>query len=192
MSGGAGEQLLLESTHSARRACRVQAMEVLEGNWVPDTAPVQRPEKPYKSCAAVGNSAGLLDTRIGSVIDEHEVVLRFNGAPHGRADYPDSTQSRRLAPFVGSKTTFQLLNRRAAEQLLDGAGGGGGVGVGEDSDAVLLLWRPESFAQFRELSRAVLQRTGSGDLRHPSIYAPPSESTAYCTAPRVRRPGPSV
>jgi hypothetical protein len=35
----------------------------------------------FQTCAAVGNSGGLLRSRAGPVIDEHDVVLRFNSAP---------------------------------------------------------------------------------------------------------------
>jgi hypothetical protein len=42
------------------------------------------------------------------VIDEHDVVLRFNTAP-----------TKSFEEFTGAKTTFRLLNRKAADTMLE-------------------------------------------------------------------------
>ena len=42
------------------------------------------------------------------VIDEHDVVLRFNSAP-----------TKSFEEFTGAKTTFRLLNRKAADTMLE-------------------------------------------------------------------------
>eukprot|EP00850_Spirogloea_muscicola_P003501 SM000014S00289 [mRNA] locus=s14:418149:421769:- [translate_table: standard] len=53
----------------------------------------------HRSCAIVGSSGSLLLGDYGAEIDEHDVVIRFNGAP---------TQG--YQEQVGSKTTYRLNN----------------------------------------------------------------------------------
>jgi len=56
---------------------------------------------PIKDCAIVGNSGLLLDHEYGRIIDEHDFVMRFNGAP---------TQG--FEKYVGNKTTVRFINIR--------------------------------------------------------------------------------
>ena len=65
----------------------------------------------YPSCAVVGNSGALLKMKFGAAIDSHAAVFRLNHAPAG---------GDLLAPAVGSKTTYRVLNRQWH--------GGGGAG----------------------------------------------------------------
>ncbi|XP_058195674.1 sialyltransferase-like protein 2 isoform X2 [Rhododendron vialii] len=70
------------------------------------------PEKPpyfprqFGQCAVVGNSGDLLKTKFGKEIDGYSAVFRENGAPI--QNYTD---------YVGSKSTFHLLNRGSAKAL---------------------------------------------------------------------------
>ncbi|KAG5523143.1 hypothetical protein RHGRI_035082 [Rhododendron griersonianum] len=70
------------------------------------------PEKPpyfprqFGRCAVVGNSGDLLKTKFGKEIDGYSAVFRENGAPI--QNYTD---------YVGSKSTFRLLNRGSAKAL---------------------------------------------------------------------------
>ena len=54
----------------------------------------------YDSCAVVGNSGTLLESELGEEIDAHAVVIRFNGGI-----------TEGYEQFVGTKTTFRILNR---------------------------------------------------------------------------------
>lgn len=56
-------------------------------------------ESCYNSCALVSSAGSLLGSRLGSEIDAHQAVLRFNDAP---------TQG--FEQDVGSRTTVRLLN----------------------------------------------------------------------------------
>eukprot|EP00899_Mesostigma_viride_P014309 jgi/Mesvir1/2287/Mv19325-RA.1 len=57
----------------------------------------------FDTCAVVGNSGSLLESQHGAEIDSHSVVIRFNaGITEG------------YEQFVGSKTTFRLLNNPAS------------------------------------------------------------------------------
>jgi hypothetical protein len=60
-----------------------------------------------RSCAVVGSSGKLLYDRLGSEIDSHDVVVRFNDAP--TAGYE---------PVVGAKSTVRVLNTKAAFAVL--------------------------------------------------------------------------
>lgn len=65
--------------------------------------------KESSSCAVVGNSGKLLETQFGEAIDRHESVFRFNAAV-----------TEGYEQFVGSKTTFRILNRpESAQRYLD-------------------------------------------------------------------------
>lgn len=70
------------------------------------------PERPplfprqYSRCAVIGNSGDLLKTKFGDEIDSYEAVFRENGAP-----------IQNYTEFVGTKSTFRLLNRGSAKAL---------------------------------------------------------------------------
>jgi len=56
------------------------------------------------SCALVGSSVNLLFARKGKEIDDHDRVIRINGAPAGDARNP------KFAPHVGRRTTVRFVN----------------------------------------------------------------------------------
>ncbi|KAK9748266.1 hypothetical protein RND81_02G046400 [Saponaria officinalis] len=60
----------------------------------------------FHQCAVVGNSADLLKTKFGKEIDSYDAVFRQNGAP-----------IQNYSEYVGSKSTFRLLNRGSAKAL---------------------------------------------------------------------------
>ncbi|XP_057465983.1 sialyltransferase-like protein 2 isoform X1 [Actinidia eriantha] len=71
---------------------------------LPETPPYF--PRQFGRCAVVGNSGDLLKTRFGKEIDGYDVVIRENGAPI--QNYTD---------YVGTKSTFRLLNRGSAKAL---------------------------------------------------------------------------
>ena len=72
-----------------------------------DALPPRDPSWRYKTCAVVGNGGALLTTRHGKDIDAHDAVLRMNNAPVGG----------RFTDFVGSKTTFNMINFHWAREI---------------------------------------------------------------------------
>ncbi|CAI9113184.1 OLC1v1013749C1 [Oldenlandia corymbosa var. corymbosa] len=60
----------------------------------------------FDRCAVIGNSGDLLKTRFGKEIDSYDVVVRENGAP-----------IQNYTEYVGTKSTFRLLNRGSAKAL---------------------------------------------------------------------------
>lgn len=61
-----------------------------------------------KSCAVVGNSGDLLGRHKGRLIDAHDIVYRFNGAP-----------TEGFEADVGSKTTFRAVYMESYWEYLD-------------------------------------------------------------------------
>ena len=72
-----------------------------------DALPPRDPSWRYKTCAVVGNGGSLLTTRHRKDIDAHDAVLRMNNAPVGG----------RFTDFVGSKTTFNMINFHWAREI---------------------------------------------------------------------------
>ncbi|KAL8554279.1 hypothetical protein ACS0TY_002462 [Phlomoides rotata] len=60
----------------------------------------------FSRCAVIGNSGDLLKTKFGKEIDSYDVVVRENGAP-----------IENFTEYVGTKSTFRLLNRGSAKAL---------------------------------------------------------------------------
>lgn len=60
----------------------------------------------FGRCAVIGNSGDLLKTKFGKEIDTYNAVFRENGAP-----------IQNYTEYVGSKSTFRLLNRGSAKAL---------------------------------------------------------------------------
>ncbi|XP_047330807.1 sialyltransferase-like protein 2 [Impatiens glandulifera] len=71
---------------------------------LPETPPYL--PRQFGRCAVVGNSGDLLKTKFGKEIDGYDAVFRENGAP-----------IENYTEFVGSKSTFRLLNRGSAKAL---------------------------------------------------------------------------
>ncbi|KAA8540637.1 hypothetical protein F0562_024444 [Nyssa sinensis] len=71
---------------------------------LPETPPYF--PRQFGRCAVIGNSGDLLKTRFGKEIDSYDAVVRENGAPI--QNYTD---------YVGTKSTFRLLNRGSAKAL---------------------------------------------------------------------------
>lgn len=71
---------------------------------LPETPPYL--SRQFGKCAVVGNSGDLLKTKFGKEIDGYDAVFRENGAP-----------IENYTEFVGSKSTFRLLNRGSAKAL---------------------------------------------------------------------------
>ncbi|XAR67856.1 Beta-galactoside alpha-2,3-sialyltransferase [Bertholletia excelsa] len=71
---------------------------------LPETPPYF--PRQFGRCAVVGNSGDLLKTRFGKEIDGYDAVIRENGAP-----------IQNYKEYVGTKSTFRLLNRGSAKAL---------------------------------------------------------------------------
>nr|CAD1840768.1 unnamed protein product [Ananas comosus var. bracteatus] len=82
---------------------RTLCMEKLS-RVLPETPPYV--PRQFGRCAVIGNSGDLLKTEFGEEIDGYDVVVRENGAP-----------IQNYTKYVGSKSTFRLLNRGSAKAL---------------------------------------------------------------------------
>nr|GMD31273.1 sialyltransferase-like protein 2 [Ipomoea batatas] len=71
---------------------------------LPDIPPLF--PRQYDRCAVIGNSGDLLKTKFGKEIDSYDAIFRENGAP-----------IQNYTEYVGSKSTFRLLNRGSAKAL---------------------------------------------------------------------------
>jgi hypothetical protein len=104
--------------------------------------PVDDYKHRFETCAIVGNSGSLVNSRLGAQIDEHDVVFRFHNAP-----------THRYENDVGSKMQFQVLDHYWMETLMSSEGGATDARWWSD-DATLMLWSPysqEAFVQLRQL-----------------------------------------
>ncbi|CAG9835211.1 unnamed protein product [Diabrotica balteata] len=61
--------------------------------------------KRFNSCAIVASAGSLKDSNLGSLIDAHDLVLRFNNAP-----------TKGFEADVGNKTTIRLLNSQVVSK----------------------------------------------------------------------------
>eukprot|EP00899_Mesostigma_viride_P028487 jgi/Mesvir1/8823/Mv02724-RA.1 len=105
--------------------------------------PRQPPQVSFNTCALVANSGILKSTRFGASIDRHDVVLRVNQAP---------TQG--YERYVGSRTTFRLLNKKWAAMYTSKADGRGVLLPTEHANATLVLTRVTA-AVFQHLASVV-------------------------------------
>ncbi|KAL3655069.1 Sialyltransferase-like protein 2 [Castilleja foliolosa] len=71
---------------------------------LPDRPPYT--PRQFGRCAVIGNSGDLLKTKFGDEIDGYDAVVRENGAP-----------IQNFTAYVGTKSTFRLLNRGSAKAL---------------------------------------------------------------------------
>ena len=76
----------------------------------------------FARCAIVGSSASLLNASHGSLIDQHDFVLRFNDAPVTRwmpplSRYAAEAGTPALAVHVGKRTTWRLTTPMAYQML---------------------------------------------------------------------------
>ncbi|CAM8912609.1 hypothetical protein QQ045_024414 [Rhodiola kirilowii] len=92
-----------KGVHLNNCANRTLCMEKLS-LVLPETPPYI--PRQFGRCAVIGNSGDLLKTRFGKEIDAYDAVVRENGAPI--QNYTD---------YVGTKSTFRLLNRGSAKAL---------------------------------------------------------------------------
>ena len=74
-----------------------------------DRLPLNEPQFTYRRCAVVGNSGVVLLKEYGKEIDEHDAVFRLNMAP-----------IRGFEDYVGSKTTFNMVNSHNIREMLAG------------------------------------------------------------------------
>ncbi|KAL1542894.1 Sialyltransferase-like protein 2 [Salvia divinorum] len=71
---------------------------------LPDNPPYT--PRQFSRCAVIGNSGDLLRNKFGEEIDSYDAVFRENGAP-----------IENFTEYVGTKSTFRLLNRGSAKAL---------------------------------------------------------------------------
>jgi hypothetical protein len=71
--------------------------------------PLEEPKWKFGTCAIVGNSGITLLKEYGQEIDGHDAVIRINMAP-----------TRGFEPYVGKKTTFDVVNAHNVREILQG------------------------------------------------------------------------
>ncbi|XP_036987643.2 beta-galactoside alpha-2,6-sialyltransferase 1 isoform X1 [Artibeus jamaicensis] len=83
---------------------------------------------PWGRCAVVSSAGSLKSSQLGKEIDEHDAVLRFNGAP-----------TANFKQDVGTKTTIRLMNSQLVttdEQFLKDS---------LYSEGILIVWDPSIY-----------------------------------------------
>ena len=92
----------------------------------------------YDRCAIVGNSMNLFGAENGDAIDQYDAVFRFNSEwrrmHHVMKEKGVKFEDKRK--YMGTKTTFRLVNRKYTTSLLDGDGASEDI----SSDEEVLFW----------------------------------------------------
>jgi hypothetical protein len=92
----------------------------------------------YDRCAVVGNSMNLFDAENGDAIDQYDAVFRFNSEwrrmHHVMKEKGVKFEDKQK--YMGTKTTFRLVNRKYTTSLLDGDGASEDI----SSDEEVLFW----------------------------------------------------
>ena len=109
-------------------------------------------EKPWSTCALVGNSGHLLKMEYGQQIDQSEIVVRINQAP-----------TKGYEKFVGKRTTHRLLNRLWTIAYHDGSGinkiyRGGGWPLEKDVTLISSRTAAENFVRLAYYVKNKLKR----------------------------------
>jgi len=99
----------------------------------------------FRTCALVGNAGGLLFARRGAAIDAHEAILRINQGP-----------VQGYEPWVGSRTTLRLLNKKWVSVYADKNEGQAQILPFEATNSTMIVTRAARWA-FERLA-AVIRR----------------------------------
>ncbi|QDZ25536.1 sialyltransferase [Chloropicon primus] len=96
----------------------------------------------HATCAVVGKSGSLLGSKLGSTIDKHSAVFRIDNAPSGSKYSAD----------VGKKVTYQLLDAKWSNALLNMASSGvPHVARWWLDTAAVVLWASQSQSNYVQL-----------------------------------------
>ena len=120
-------------------------------------------EMMFNTCAIVGSSGSMQRTKPGEVLDVHiDQIFRIDLAPTG-AKYKD---------VAGLRTTFRVLDRDAAETLIERKDlvDPKNPRLRKFKDTKLLLWRAESYELFPLLKTKFPE--DDWDIMSPDIIAP--------------------
>ena len=92
----------------------------------------------YDRCAIVGNSMNLFDAENGDAIDQYDAVFRFKSEWRRMLHVmkEKGVQFEDKQKYMGTKTTFRLVNRKYTTSLLDGDGASEDI----SSDEEVLFW----------------------------------------------------
>ena len=109
----------------------------------------------YDRCAIVGNSMNLFDAENGDAIDQYDAVFRFNSEwrrmHHVMKEKGVKFEDKRK--YMGTKTTFRLVNRKYTTSLLDGDGASEDI----SSDEEVLFWNYFSAPYLQALQKKHLK-----------------------------------
>lgn len=104
----------------------------------------------HDTCAVVGNSGVLLQSERGAEIDAHRAVIRINYAP-----------TNGLENHVGSRTTYDLVNKENAGKLTKG------LHQWRPGGSELLLFEANSVITRREVYSRLFAAAAQGKLAPP-------------------------
>ena len=115
----------------------------------------------FSSCAVVGNAGSALRVPYGEEIDSKSAVFRINMAP-----------TRGFERFVGTKTTFDIINQQHTKAFLPNIEAGGHLPTSKRSglrNSILTVFEVDKEFARRHLYAPLLKRFSGNSRQHANV-----------------------
>mmetsp|Transcript_22810 Transcript_22810/g.70864 ORF Transcript_22810/g.70864 Transcript_22810/m.70864 type:complete len:532 (+) Transcript_22810:95-1690(+) len=115
----------------------------------------------YDTCAVVGNSGAMLRGSYGQEIDDHSAVFRINYAP-----------TRTFERYVGSRTTFDIVNQQHTKAFLPNIEAGGHLPTAKRAhyrQSILTVFEVDKEFARRHLYAPLMKKLNGHSRQHGNV-----------------------